>query len=207
MLSRMKSARIGYEKLASARAVEPEGWLSWVEAELLPRWSEHYRAATAWEPLLLEVELASLTYLFDAAPSLRAEKAPAADDRVVAVWGHSAAPTRPRERARLAGFLPGAERWSQRGQDRGHLIAHAAGGGLDSNLFPQARAVNRGWSPAGRRWRRLERYAARHPGSGIFVRPIYLDRGWVPAVLEHGVLTGEGLRVERVGNREAIAKA
>lgn len=72
----------------------------------------------------------------------RANQLENASDRVVGVWGRSAAPAAPRDSGRLASFLADAGRWSGRDRDRGHLIAHAAGGGLDLNLLPQASALN-----------------------------------------------------------------
>ena len=80
-------------------------------------------------------------------------------------------------------------------------MAHTAGGGLDLNLFPQSSALNRGRSPEGRLWRQLEDYAARHPGTPVFVRPVYGDSSWRAAALELGLLIGERLWSERFSNR------
>lgn len=146
----------------------------------------------------MAIDQGALTYLYDAAPSLDA--LPDGDDRAVAAYGHSAAAGK-RDRGRTAGFIPVPARWSGRGHDRGHLVAHGAGGGLDLNLFPQSAAVNRGWSAAGRRWRRLERYASRNHGTPLFVRTLYDRPAWTPAALELGLLIDGALRVERVSNR------
>ena len=56
------------------------------------------------------------------------------------------------------------------------------GGGTDINLFPQLASVNRGGE-----WRRMERYAAEHPGTFCFIRPIYKGSSWVPSELEYGI--------------------
>jgi hypothetical protein len=72
--------------------------------------------------------------------------------------------------------------------DRGHFLGHASGGILDINLFPQRRDLNRGWSPAGKRFRSMERYVAEHPGSFFYHRPLYDDTTWIPHSLEYGVL-------------------
>ncbi|MDQ3741859.1 MAG: hypothetical protein M3389_13045, partial [Actinomycetota bacterium] len=70
------------------------------------------------------------------------------------------------------------------------------------NLFPQAAALNRGRTAAGRRWRALEREAAAREGTFLFVRPRYTDATWVPAELEAGLVRSGGeLVVERVENR------
>jgi hypothetical protein len=101
----------------------------------------------------------------------------------------------------MAGLIPEPKRWSGRELDRGHFVAHVAGGGTDLNLFPQLRALNRGWSQAGRRWRALEREASRD-GTFLFVRRTYTDTTWVPEQLEAGYvrLSGE-LVVDRFANR------
>lgn len=104
-------------------------------------------------------------------------------DRVVAVWGLSRSePGRTRDTARMKGFLQGV--WSAQygGDDRGHFFAHTMGGGLDINLFPQVRTVNR-WGL----WREMETYCAQNPGTFCFIRPIYADRTWRPARLEYGI--------------------
>jgi hypothetical protein len=166
---------------------------------LVADWLAAYRAATPWVTEVLEVAQGELVFLFDAAPTLKHARA-SGDDRVVAVWGRSRAPEQRRDRARLAGFLPNPLRWSRANVDRGHLVAHAAGGGLDLNLFPQASALNRGRSREGRLWRRMEDYAARHPGTPLFVRPIYRDSTWRPAGLELALLLEERLWSERFSN-------
>ena len=94
------------------------------------------------------------------------------------------------------GLLPTPRLWSGSGLDRGHFIAHGAGGGLDLNLFPQLALLNRGWSRQGRLWRQLERYAARNPGTPLLVRPIYRDDSWRPSVLEFGLIIEDTFRVE-----------
>lgn len=166
---------------------------------LLDGWLDAYSAATSWRPEILEIEAGGLGYLFDAAPTL-GETGMVGDDRVVAVWGRSQRPTSGRNRGRMAGFLPGRAAWSARGRDRGHLVAHAAGGGLDMNLVPQDAALNRGRSSAGRRWRAMERKAAEHPGTPLFVRPVYTDSSWVPTQIEYGLVVANRVFVERFVN-------
>jgi hypothetical protein len=106
-----------------------------------------------------------------------------AEDRVVAVWGKSRyEPAQTRDTSRMKGLLRGA--WSQRFResDRGHFFAHTMGGGLDINLFPQAKSLNRGGL-----WRKMETYCALNPGTFCFVRPIYADESWRPRQLEYGI--------------------
>ncbi len=181
--------------------VSDREWDGFAADVLVPLWVVRYVGATAWEPEIVEIDQNALTFMFDAAPTLGDFDDLAVSDRVVAVWGRSAKPTGKRDPRRLAGFLSDTTLWSGRNRDRGHLIAHSAGGGLDMNLIPQASALSRGRSPAGRRWRKLERHAASHPGTPLFVCPIYDGPSWVPASLEYGLVVSGRLRVERFANR------
>ena len=71
------------------------------------------------------------------------------------------------------------------------------------NLFPQASSLNRGRSAAGRRWRKLEAHAARHPGTPLFVRPVYAGPTWMPEEIYYGLFVDGGLWVERFVNESA----
>jgi hypothetical protein len=159
--------RIDYEALTATYAATAESWDAFVREALVEEWLAAYRRATPWTTEVLEIAQGELVFLFDAAPSLR-RLPDSGDDRTVAVWGRSRAPEKGRDRARLASFLRGLLSWSRAGLDRGHLVAHAAGGGLDLNLFPQASALNRGRSREGRVWRRMDDFVARNPGTPLF---------------------------------------
>ena len=178
-----------------------ETWDRFVRDALLDLWIAGYRSTTSWAEQLLEIGQGALLFVFDAAPTLRYGGEDVGDDRVVAAWGRSQSPTRSRERARMAGFLPVPASWSGRRLDRGHLVAHTAGGGLDLNLFPQSDHLNRGRSAEGRLWRRMENYAASHPGTPLFVRPIYDGPSWQPAALDYGLLLPGRLWTERFLNQ------
>jgi hypothetical protein len=193
--------QIDYVSLAAEYAVTAATWDSFVRAALVDRWMSEYEVATDWTTEVLEIVQGALTFLFDAAPTLLDDRTGGGDDRVVAVWGRSALPPRRRDRARLAGFLPNPLSWSGAARDRGHFVAHAADGGLDLNLFPQAVGLNRGRTEQGRRWREMERHAAVNPGTPLFVRPIYDGDDWTPVEVEHALLTNRGLRFERFSNR------
>lgn len=43
----------------------------------------------------------------------------------------------------------------------------------------------------------MERQIIEHPGTPLFVRPLYDDGTWVPTLIEYGVLTDEQLWRER----------
>jgi hypothetical protein len=121
--------QIDYTSLAAEHAVTAATWDPFVRAALLDLWISEYDAATEWATKVLEIGQGDLTFLCDAAPTLRDDGAGPGDDRVVAVWGRSAPPARTRDRARLAGFIPNPLSWSGADCDRGHFVAHAAGAG------------------------------------------------------------------------------
>jgi hypothetical protein len=130
------------------------------------------------------------SYLFDLAGSFRGEPCSRAP-RVVGVWGLSQPPASGRDHSRMRGH----SRPGRSGDDRGHLISCAAGGGYDINLVPMDAALNRGWSAEGSRFRALERTAAARPGTLFFIRPVYQDGTDRPGRFETGVQDGENLLV------------
>lgn len=135
-----RDATMPYEQLFAEHGATVDGWETFISEQLVPLWLDAYNSTTPWDTQVMEVPQGRLTYLFDMAPSM----GDVGDDRVVAVWGRSTAAPAPRDRSRQAGFIPIPEKWSKAGYDRGHFVAHAAGGGMDMNFFPQAKGLNRG---------------------------------------------------------------
>jgi hypothetical protein len=172
-------------------------WSSALGAEefgqrLSDEWTAAYVAATRADVAdLVEVDPGNgFRYTFDLAGSLRGVDT-GREPRVVGVWGQSA-PGAPRDSARMRGH----PRSAILGDDRGHLIACAAGGGYDINLVAMDASLNRGYSPAGARFRAMERRAAARPGTLYFVRLLYEDRTARPAALEVGVEADGALVVD-----------
>lgn len=148
-------------------------------AELPDVWIERYQRMCDGPTGVVSVTESAFEYLFDYC----SEVAPEREDRLVVVFGRSRRAEGKRDAARLRGW-PGSD---ARG-DRGHFIAHSAGGGLDINLFHQNARLNRGWSDEGRRYRAMEKYVAGHEGTFLFSRPIYSDTSARPSELEYGIL-------------------
>ncbi|MEJ0024969.1 MAG: hypothetical protein WDN01_02980 [Rhizomicrobium sp.] len=120
-------------------------------------------------------------YLFDQASASSGTSL--VEDRVVAAWGISRhVPAASRNRSRMHGFLRSVWSTVYPGADRGHFLAHTLGGGLDINLFPQSKRVNRSGL-----WRQMETYCSRNPGTFYFVRPLYQNGSWIPSELEFGI--------------------
>ena len=71
---------------------------------------------------------------------------------------------------------------------------------LVPNIFRQHRALNRGWSEQGKRFRALEREAAL-PDVFYYGHLLYEDDSAYPAELESGLLRDTELHVERFRNR------
>lgn len=116
-------------------------------------------------------------------------------ERVVLAYAFSTPSLTKRDASRIHGFPNvNASVQSVMGErafhaDKGHFLGHASGGQLDINLFPQRRELNRGWSKPGKRYRAMERYVAKRPGTFFYSCPIYNDDTWIPDMLEYAVLT------------------
>ena len=89
--------------------------------------------------------------------------------------------------------------------DRGHLIPHLSGGEFGPNIFRQDRALNRGWSDEGKRFRALEREAAAAPGTFYFGHLLYQDDTAYPMAIEIGILRDGTLHVDRFQNKSRAA--
>lgn len=162
-------------------------------------WRAAYLKMTPRQTEIFFVRHGSFQYMFDhpmhAAPSV-ASSQPACESRLVVAFGWSKRQLGGRDDFRLKGWVGPTEKTFGLEWDKGHFIGHSIGGTVDQcelNVFMQRRDLNRGWSPSGKRYRRLERYCFRNPGTFCFSRPIYLDGSSMPAMLEFGILktTGE----------------
>jgi len=156
---------------------------------LVDAWLTAYDAMCRHRNNVLTFADHGFTFLFD----LASPENPEVDDRLVAAYGLSAPSPKRRDASRIKGFLGGGIDIRGKGRyDKGHALAHAIGGGLDANLFPQRPDLNRGRSEAGKRYRGMERHAGEHPGTFVYSRLIYNDDTWVPCALEYGVRLPDG---------------
>ena len=165
------------------------GVVAAIREEMPYAWLARYQKMCDGPTNVLNVSAAGFDYLYDYCSDLidRGDLPPdAREDRAVAAFGLSRPPGRARDASRIKGFPASDDRG-----DRGHLISHAAGGALDINLFHQDARLNRGWSPAGKRYREMERYCARHGGTFFFSRPLYADSSARPSEIELGILLPE----------------
>jgi hypothetical protein len=176
--------------LPPGKRADPDAVGEW----LASAWSASYRSRVPVS-LLLEVDDVA-TFLFDQASEAGAAQA----DRTIAARGLSRPGRRRRDAAYQRGFpSPGGR--AERPLDKGHMVAHGAGGEFGPNIFPQDRALNRGWSAEGKRYRALEREIAAIPGTFFFCCLLYADDSDFPAAVELGLLRAAGLHVERFRNR------
>jgi hypothetical protein len=187
----MPRHEINYAALMSALADKSEAEVKAALAEALPDlWCESYAEMSSGPVAIVEITLDSYRFLFDQTR-----------ERVVVAYGLSAPNPEARDSSRMQGWLGKiSDRFHGRG-DKGHIMSHRQGGGLDINLFPQRADVNRGRSAEGKVYRALERYCATHPDTFCFSRLLYPDQGWVPDEIEYGVLKGaRQFHVERFTN-------
>ncbi|HCN76681.1 MAG TPA: hypothetical protein DIT13_05745 [Verrucomicrobiales bacterium] len=113
------------------------------------------------------------------------------ESRIVGAYGFSTSARTKRPSSKgfvMSNMFGGTEETFGKSYDKGHFICHGAGGGGDWNLFPQLRALNRGWSDEGKLYRNMEAYVAAHLGTMFFSRPIYSNGSLCPSHLEYGVL-------------------
>jgi hypothetical protein len=162
--------------------------------QLSAAWAAAYRSQIP-QSALLEFDSDGARFLFDFASSVGAAQA----DRTIAAWGRSRRAPRPRDQAYQRGY-PSPRGRAVRPLDKGHMVAHAAGGTFGPNMFPQDRDLNRGWSTEGRRYRALEREIANTPGTFFFCCLRYGDDTDFPAAIVLGVLRPDGLHVEQFQN-------
>ena len=153
-------------------------------------WCDRYMTMSGKPVEILSIRLDPYYVLFDLVR-----------ERVVVSFGCSVTNHEARDQSRMAGWLGKISDRFQGRSDKGHIMSHKQGGGMDINLFPQRTDVNRGRSAQGRIYRELERYCATNPGTFCFSRLIYPDQDWVPDEIEYGVLYGpRQFRVERFTN-------
>lgn len=145
---------------------------------------------------LVQFPHSGATYLFDFASGVDGEQ----EDRTVAAWTVTPAAVARRDVSYQRGFPLAADPDSSP-VDRGHLIPHLSGGEFGPNIFRQDRALNRGWSDEGKRYRALEREAAAAPGSFYFGHLLYQDDTAYPMAIEIGILRDGTLYVDRFQNR------
>jgi hypothetical protein len=161
-----------------------------IREEMPAAWLARYHLMCEGPTNVLEIKLRAFTYLYDFCSELvDVGQLPqgAREDRAVVAYGISTSTEEKRDGSRTRGF-PGSD---SRG-DRGHLVAHAAGGGLDINVFHQDVYLNRGWSVEGKRYRAMEKYCAENTGTFFFSRLIYADGSARPSEIEFGVLRSNG---------------
>lgn len=153
---------------------------------------------------IVEFEVNGYTYLF-AIHSQRESATINYDSRIVAVYGFTTTSDEKRDCSRMKGFVGAFTKIdSYKAYDKGHFVAHTINGGLDQNLYPQLKELNRGWSKQGKLFRTLERYCAENPDTFLFTRPLYSDETWIPSFLDYGIFTRElGLLLNRFNNQTA----
>ena len=169
-------------------------------AALLAALADDYESVHG-DSALHEFEQSGAVYLFDLASSADLQR----QDRTVAAWTVTPESISRRDAAFQRGF-PMAPGPSDAAVDRGHLIPHLSGGQLGPSIFRQDRALNRGWSEAGRRYRSLKREVATTPGGFYLGHLIYTDATDYPSAIEIGLLRTESLHVERFDNRPSVQR-
>jgi hypothetical protein len=143
---------------------------------------------------LTQFDQGEAIYVFDLADGSGAVHEP----RTLGAWTFARTPDVPRDLSYQRGYPN--EVVGERATDRGHLIPFTAGGLLGPNVYIQDRALNRGWSDDGKKYRRIER-AAVAAEAFFFCALIYGDDTAYPFAVELGVVLDQELRVSAFQNR------
>jgi len=173
---------IDYSEIFDACIFSETNLYSITEDELTSAWIESYSQQSPLSPSIQSIILENYTFLWDETY-----------ERVVVAFGVSShdsqSPKRIRDKSRIAYYYRNFIRRYQAdtASDTGHFIAHSFGGGLDMNLFPQKRDVNRGYSSEGKVYRKMESCVLINPGTFLFSRPLYYDETWRPHFIEYGI--------------------
>ncbi len=153
---------------------------------MVPKWLEIYQKQFYKAGDITLQEYYRYKFLFDdTSIGLLSGEQDVPDPRVIAAFGFSHVGIGEKNRRIMRNHPPASEKFGNK-YDRGHFIAHMAGGPIDINLFPQRRAINRGWSKEGKRYRAMEKYITLNSGTFAFSRPIYDDLSYLPLRLEYG---------------------
>jgi hypothetical protein len=178
--------------------------------DILPvLWTKNYKTFSSRLPDICIISNDSFHYIFDDETTHGSDTINDTinyESRIVAAYGISKLQINQRDDGRLKGWIGKTEERYGKSWDKGHFIAHSIGGEIDRNelnVFPQKRTLNRGWSPQGKIYRKMERYCSENKGIFCFNRPIYFDETSIPSLLEFGILTiDKNFWIEMFDNRE-----
>lgn len=181
--------------LKSLQNYSIEEMISSLKDELPFLWKSIYLKTTLQPTDILSFQHETFEYIYDDYGSLEASGKtpynPNEEGRLIAVMGCSVPRKKTRDDYRLKGWIGPTESTFGAMWDKGHFIAHSIGGaidGIEANVFIQRRDLNRGWSDAGKQFRKMEKYCFMNPGTFCFNRPLYLDGMSKPAFIEFGLL-------------------
>lgn len=189
---------IDYELVAAAARQYPSRFQEIAVSELLRMWKEAYEG-TFRNADLITVRDANVNFLFD----MGSEDPLYPPARTVAAFGMVEHPTAARDVIYQAGFP--TKTVGRLTFDRGHMMPYTGGGQFGPNIFLQDRALNRGWSAQGRRYRALEIKAVNTPKATLFCHLTYRDDTDVPMLIDLGYLSASDLVVDTFVNRTDIA--
>lgn len=179
-----RKLRIDYRSIDFIRG-DADSW-----EPLINAWAESYSACAGAAGLNTISLDNGFSYLVDDSTSSK-EAHMDSFFRVVAAWGESVKNREERDKSRMSGY-PRPER---KEDHRGHLIAHASGGGYDLNLVAMDQGVN-----LGKPLREMEKYCAANPGTPYFIRMFYDGNSERPSKFEVGVYKSKSFWIRQFKN-------
>ena len=199
----MNSSEIPYSRVLTQAKQSDDSVADFLRQELMYFWEDAYLAASGRPSEVILFTYGSFDYLYDTyqQPESYDPKSgiPPVEARLIAAVGLSKQKRAKRDDGRLRGLTVSPMLNTAGPWDRGHFIGHSIGGRVDgneANVFVQMRSANRG------RYRVLETYCSKRPGTLCFSRPVYIDTSAHPSQVEFGILKPDGdLWLEVVLNR------
>jgi hypothetical protein len=187
-------ASIDYVAAQAAGRREPSQFQEAILANLEDQWAASYRR-TCPASELVTMNQGEVHFLFDATSEGASEHCP----RTIAAFGKVSGLRTVRDVVYQAGFPMKAN--ANQTFDRGHMMPHSAGGQFGPNIYAQDRALNRGLSAQGRRYRALERKALSTPSGVFFCHLRYSDPTDIPTWVDLGLVSRTTLEVDTFVNR------
>ncbi|SDQ03748.1 hypothetical protein [Arthrobacter crystallopoietes] len=188
------TSTIDYTTAQASGCQDPSRFQEVTITEIEHLWTVAYRKAFPAAELVT-MRQGEVHFLFD----MGSDEHSGQCARTVAAFGRVSGSVSIRDAVYQAGFP--MKTVGYQAFDRGHMMPHSGGGQFGPNIYLQDRALNRGWSMQGRRYRALERKALKVPEGVLFCHLMYSDLTDVPTLVDLGFVSTTAIEVDTFINR------
>jgi hypothetical protein len=161
---------------------------------LIPVWKQKYSLMGSHTPYIDNMVYPTFSILYDnfglyCQEEVELSSDDYVEDRAIVAFARSAQSSGDRKMNDYYMQGDSQRKRADKNTDRGHFIAHAIGGDIIANIFPQSRVINQGRSERGKMYVSMESYLRKNEDVFCFSRPIYFDFFNRPYLLEYAYLT------------------